>query len=53
MLLHRSPGVLVIAQPNEFRMPEVIAVCPFQKLDLRYEYRSNPNAFLHEGGDTL
>jgi len=39
--------VLILAQPNKFRVPQVIRTRPLQKLDLRYGFRPEPDALQH------
>src|SRR5215212_2869191 len=44
--------VLVVAQADEARMPQMIGIRPFRELDLRNELRLQPAApFHHLGGE--
>src|ERR1700743_3153873 len=45
--LHPFYRDLILTQPHELRMPQVIRVGPFQKIDLCHDFRSNPYALLH------
>ena len=42
--------ILVIAQPDEFRVTQVIRTCPLQKLDFRDGFRLEPDALQHHAG---
>jgi hypothetical protein len=49
-----APRVLVVPQACELRMPEMVRIRPFQKLNLRHDLGPNPGAFLHLiGGQSL
>ena len=51
MFFDHAPWVLVIAQPDELRMPQPICVGPFEELNLsnRFFFSVVDSSFLHAG----
>src|SRR5262249_25577225 len=42
-----APCVLILAESCKFRVAQMVALGPFQELDLSNKLRANPNAVLH------
>src|SRR6266404_7993505 len=47
VFLDHAPRVLIVPKSSELRMPQMIAFSPLQEFDLRHEFWSDPNTFLH------
>jgi len=47
VLLDHAASTFILAQSRELRMPEMVDIGPFEKLNLRDDFRADPNAFLH------
>jgi hypothetical protein len=47
VFLDHASQVLIVPKSSELQMPKMVAIGPFQKFNLRHEFWSDPNTFLH------